>query len=52
MLNDICKKEFKQDYQHALGGDYDVNVLMEVLKIYGKECKWVGNWHQLLNLQL
>jgi hypothetical protein len=39
MLDDICtklEKEIKQDYRHALGGDYDINVLIDALKIFAK----------------
>jgi hypothetical protein len=45
MLDDICtrfKKEVKQSYKHIFGGDYDLNVLMEALSIFGKECKWIS----------
>lgn len=45
MLNDICtklEKEVKQNYRHALGGDYDVNVIIDALSIYNKECRWLA----------
>ncbi|XP_031505776.1 uncharacterized protein LOC116268108 [Nymphaea colorata] len=45
MLDQICtkfEKEVKQDYRHALGGDYDINVLMDALKVFGKECRWLS----------
>ena len=45
MLDDICsklEKEVKQDYRHALGGDYDVNVLIDALGIFDKECRWLS----------
>lgn len=44
MLDDICQrfsKDYKQDYKHMFGGDYDVNVLTEALSIYNKDCKWL-----------
>lgn len=45
MLDDICKKfsnEYKQDYKHMFGGDYDVNVLTDALNIFNKDCKWLN----------
>lgn len=44
MLDDICKRfsnDYKQDYKHMFGGDYDVNVLTEALSIFNKDCKWL-----------
>jgi hypothetical protein len=45
MLDAICKKfekKFKQDYKHTFGGDYDINILIEALRVYEKECKWLS----------
>lgn len=45
MLNGVCEKlekETKLHYRHALGGDYDVNVLLDVLQTFSKECRWLN----------
>ena len=46
MLNQICdqfQKEISHNNKHAFGGDYDINVLIEALKIMSKDCVWLGS---------
>ena len=50
MLNQICsrfKKDFGQDCKHPLGGDYDLNALIQALSVFDKECQWLDNKDKL-----
>lgn len=43
-MEEICynlSDDFINPHKHALGGDYDANVIMIALQQQGYECQWI-----------